>query len=342
MSAARILVTGGLGFIGAALVKGLLRAGHAVRVLDDASRGAHRRLRDVQASIEFMAGDIRDPALVCAALKGMDEVHHLAFVNGTQFFYSAPDLVLDVGVRGMLNVIDGCRTQGVGRLILASSSEVYHDPPRLPADETVPLVVPDPLNPRFSYSGGKIVSELLALNFGRRHFERVIVFRPHNIYGQDMGWEHVVPQFALRLMRGIGDHPSGPLPFPIQGSGQETRAFCHVEDLVAGVLVLRERGEHLGIYHIGTTEEVTIADLAHRMANCFGRAVVLEPGAARPGGPRRRCPDIGKLAALGFAPRLTLAQGLPGTVAWYSDHAHLAPLALSPPTKRDHIPEVTW
>ena len=241
----RILVTGGLGFIGAALVKGLLQKGHAVRVLDDASRGTQRRLADVWASIDFMAGDVRDPAAVSAALKGMDEVHHLAFVNGTQFFYSAPELVLDVGVRGMLNVIDGCRAQGVGRLILASSSEVYHEPLQFPTDETAPLTVPDPLNPRFSYSGGKIASELLALNFGRRDFERVLIFRPHNIYGPDMGWEHVVPQLALRLMRATKD--LNPIPFSIQGSGRESRTFCHVDDLVAGVLALRERGEHLGI-----------------------------------------------------------------------------------------------
>jgi len=319
----RILVTGGLGFIGAALVKGLLQKGHAVRVLDDASRGTQRRLADVWASIDFMAGDVRDPAAVSAALKGMDEVHHLAFVNGTQFFYSAPELVLDVGVRGMLNVIDGCRAQGVGRLILASSSEVYHEPLQFPTDETAPLTVPDPLNPRFSYSGGKIASELLALNFGRRDFERVLIFRPHNIYGPDMGWEHVVPQLALRLMRATKD--LNPIPFSIQGSGRESRTFCHVDDLVAGVLALRERGEHLGIYNIGTTEEITIADLAHRMADWFGRNIVLQPGEAPQGAPSRRCPDIRKLAALGYSPAVTLAQGLPETLGWYADHAHLAP-----------------
>ncbi len=129
----------------------------------------------------------------------MDEVHHLAFVNGTEFFYSAPELVLDVGVKGMINVIDACRAEGVGKLILASSSEVYQTPPHVPTDETAPLVVPDPTNPRYSYGGGKIISELMAINYGRKFFERVLIFRPHNVYGPDMGWEHVVPQFAMRL-----------------------------------------------------------------------------------------------------------------------------------------------
>ena len=92
--------------------------------------------RSVEQDIEFIAGDIRDPAAVTRAVRGMDEVHHLAFVNGTEFFYSAPELVLDVGVKGMINVIDACRSAGVGSLVLASSSEVYQTPPQVPTDET--------------------------------------------------------------------------------------------------------------------------------------------------------------------------------------------------------------
>jgi len=193
-----ILVTGGSGFIGSGLVKALVRAGHRVRVLDDNSRGSPRRLAEVAEDIEFIACDIRDAAAVETAAKGMEEVHHLAFVNGTEFFYNQPDLVLDVGVRGMLNVVDACRKQNIGKLVLASSSEVYQTPPKIPTDESAPLSVPDVLNPRYSYSGGKLISELLAINFGRKHFERVLIFRPHNVYGPDMGFEHVIPQLASR------------------------------------------------------------------------------------------------------------------------------------------------
>ena len=108
----------------------------------------------------------------------MDEVHHLAFVNGTEFFYSQPDLVLDVGVRGMINVIDACRKHNVGTLVLASSSEVYQTPPKIPTDESAPLAVPDALNPRYSYGAGKLISEVMAINFGRKYFERVLIFPP--------------------------------------------------------------------------------------------------------------------------------------------------------------------
>ena len=324
---ARILVTGGSGFIGSALVKALLKDGNAVRVLDDNSRGAPRRLAKVQKDVEFIAGDIRDAAAVHAAAQGMDEVHHLAFVNGTEFFYSAPELVLDVGVKGMVNVIDACRAANVRRLILASSSEVYQTPPEVPTDETAPLIVPDPTNARYSYGGGKIISELMAINYGRKFFERVLIFRPHNVYGPDMGFEHVIPQFALRLKRAASQHTSGKVPFEIQGNGRQTRSFCHVDDLVLGVMVMRAKGEHLGIYHVGTTEEVAIADVARRIAAHAGREIELVSRPAPAGGTERRCPDIGKLSKLGYAPQVPLAKGLPPTVDWYWANESLAPKA---------------
>ena len=324
---ARILVTGGSGFIGSALVKTLVRDGHAVRVLDDNSRGASRRLAEVQSDVEFIGGDIRDAAAVHAAVRGVEEVHHLAFVNGTEFFYSAPELVLEVGVKGMVNVLDACRAANVRRLVLASSSEVYQTPPQVPTDERAPLVVPDPTNARYSYGGGKIISELMAINYGRKSFDRVLIFRPHNVYGPDMGFEHVIPQFALRLKRAAVLHKSGKVPFEIQGDGRQTRSFCHVDDLVRGVMVMRAKGEHLGIYHVGTTEEVTIADVARRIAAHAGREIEFVTGPAPAGGTERRCPDIGKLAKLGYVPQVPLAKGLPPTLDWYWANESLAPKA---------------
>src|SRR3954449_2441563 len=232
MMARKYLVTGGAGFLGAALVRRLVSLGHAVRVLAAGPRGAPRRLADIADRLDYVQGDIRDAETVAAATRGMDSVLHLAAVNGTEFFYSKPELVLSVGVRGMLNVIEACRRNDVGDLVVASSSEVYQTPPTVPTDESAPLVVPDPLNPRYSYGGGKIISELMAINYGRKFFERVLIFRPHNVYGPDMGFEHVIPQFALRLKRAAALHTSGPVPLEIQGDRGKTRSFCHVDDLV--------------------------------------------------------------------------------------------------------------
>ncbi len=321
----RILVTGGSGFIGSGLVKALVTAGNAVRVLDDNSRGRPRRLREVEQDIEFIAGDVRDAQAVAKAAQGMDELHHLAFVNGTEFFYTMPELVLDVGVRGMVNVLDACRKHNVGTLVLASSSEVYQTPPHVPTAEDVPLVVPDVMNPRYSYGAGKLISEVMAVNYGRKFFERVLIFRPHNIYGPDMGWEHVIPQFALRLKKLSQAQAQGPLRFEIQGSGEETRSFCFIDDLVAGVMVMREKGDHLGIYHVGTMEEIAIADLARHMAKLAGREIEPVAGPLQAGGTPRRCPDISKLARLGYKPAVPLDRGLQTTLDWYWRNADLAP-----------------
>ena len=156
----------------------------------------------------------------------------------------------------------------------------------MPTDEAAPLTIPDPLNPRLSYAAGKIISEMMAINHGRKHFERVLIFRPHNVYGPDMGFDHVIPQFAVRLKRAVGGgHAAGVVTFPIQGNGGETRSFCHIDDLVRGVMVMLDKGEHLGIYHIGTTEEITIADLAQRMAAIAGCEIRLAPSAAPLGSP---------------------------------------------------------
>lgn len=319
--AKKYLVTGGSGFIGSALVKRLLAGGDSVRVLDDLSRGRPRRLKEVEDRIEFVQGDVRDAARTAEAARGVDSILHLAFVNGTEFFYTKPDLVLDVGVKGMISVIEAARAHAIPELVLASSSEVYQSPAKVPTDETAALMIPDPHNPRYSYGAGKIISEMLALHQAGRFMKRVLIFRPHNVYGPDMGGEHVLPQFALRMKGLAAAAPSGPLDFKIHGTGKETRSFIEIGDFAEGLALLLERGEHLGIYHIGTRDEVTIADLARRVAACFDREIRLVHDLnAAPGGTLRRCPDIRKMESLGFRPRVTLDEGIPRLVRWYVEH----------------------
>jgi nucleoside-diphosphate-sugar epimerase len=320
MSKKKYLVTGGTGFIGSALVHRLVEEGHAVRVLDDDSRGSAGRLEDIRGRFEFVPADIRDSAAVARAAEGVDSIIHLAFVNGTEFFYTKPELVLDVGVRGMLSVLDACRSRGIGELVLASSSEVYQSPPEVPTAEDAPLSIPDPLNPRYSYAGGKLISELMAVNYGRTGFQRVLIFRPHNVYGPDMGREHVLPQFAVRMKQLCRECPQGEVPFPIQGTGRETRSFIYIDDFTSGLMAVLEKGAHLNIYHIGTEEERTIAEAAQCVAECFGRAIRILPGAEAKGGTARRCPAIGKLRALGFSPRWTFREGVARLVNWYDTH----------------------
>jgi nucleoside-diphosphate-sugar epimerase len=322
----KYLVTGGTGFIGSAIVRRLVQEGHTVRVMDNNLRGVPERLADVATRIELLNGDIREAAAVADACRGMDCVLHLAYLNGTEYFYTHPDLVLEIGVKGMLNVLDGCQAHGVRRLVLASSSEAYQTPPTIPTPEDVPLVVPDVLNPRYSYGGGKIISELLVFAYAK-HFDWVTVFRPHNVYGPDMGWQHVLPQFCVRMKDATDATPApAPVPFPIQGDGTETRAFVYIDDFTDGLMCILNRGEHRNVYHIGTQEEVSIGHIAERLGRVgFNREVLLHPGEAPKGAVNRRCPDITKLRSLGYEPNITLDEGLRRTAEWYTANRHLKP-----------------
>jgi nucleoside-diphosphate-sugar epimerase len=319
------LVSGASGFIGSALVRALLKNGNNVRALDNESRGSRHRLRDVEAQIEWIEGDVRDASTVARAVQGVDAVCHLAAINGTEFFYSKPELVLEVAVKGMLNVLDACIAHGVGELFVASSSEVYQTPAKVPTDETAALSIPDPLNPRYSYAGGKIISELLTLNYGRNKLRRAVIFRPHNVYGPDMGWEHVIPQLTLRMRQLCADR-EGTIILPIEGSGDETRAFIFIEDVIAGLLKIIEKGEHLAIYNVGTEEEMSIKQLAEEIARFFGRDVRIAPGKLKPGGTLRRCPNIKRLRALGYEPQVSIKDGLAATIPWYLNNADKRPV----------------
>ncbi len=318
------LITGGSGFLGSALVRALVGRGANVRSIDNDSRGSKDRLADLSSEVEFITADIRDADAVKKAAQGIDCVCHLAFINGTEFFYTKPDLVLDVAVRGMINVLDACDQYNVRELVVASSSEVYQTPPQIPTDETAPLSIPDPLNPRYSYAAGKIISEIMAINYARKRLDRMMIFRPHNVYGPDMGWEHVVPQFILRMKELCARH-EGTIRFPIQGSGQQTRAFVYIEDLTDGLMKVIESGEHMQIYHIGTAEEMTIANVAKAVGAHFGREIEVVPGNFAKGGASRRCPDISKLKAIGYEPRHSFRDGLRVTARWYDENAQLQP-----------------
>ena len=313
----RYLVTGGTGFIGSALVRKLYQSGAKVRVLDSGLRSSVESLEDILADIDVIQGDVRDTGTVFKALKDIDCVFHLAALNGTHSFYKNPGLVLDIGVKGILNVIDGCKQLGVKNLFVASSSEVYQTPPMIPTDETAPLQIPDVLNPRYSYGGSKILSELLAIHQGSTAFDRVIIFRPHNVYGTNMGMGHVIPQFIDRALKSLSQHPTGQVPFSMQGDGSQTRAFTHIDDMIDGLMTLLEKGKHLEIYHIGNPEEITMHQLADKIFNQLGRKPEYQFSPLPEGSTMRRCPDISKIKNLGFLPKVNIDTGLKAVIDWH-------------------------
>lgn len=305
----KILVTGGLGFIGRGLTEALAAGGHEVWALDNGWRSD----AEAPAGVQPINADVRDASAVSDAVAGKEVVVHLAAIQGTANFYEMPELVLDVNVRGVLNVADACATRGVRRLVFSSSSEVYGVPEQFPTPESAALIVPDPLNPRWSYGGSKIVGELAVANIARhRNFEFTIL-RYHNVYGPQMGWDHVIPQFIRRLELGE--------VFTVQGDGHQRRAFCFVADAVsatvAAVLAPEAAG---GIFNIGNpAEEASVNDLIALLSRVSGKPIepLYESFAGE--GTRRRLPDIARARdILGFEPHVTLEDGLRRTYDWYA------------------------
>ena len=304
------LVTGGTGFIGSALTRSLLERGFNVRVLDDNSRGSFRRLTDVLGSLDIREGDIRDSNLVSKTMVGVDSVVHLAYINGTINFYERPREVLDVAILGMKNVLDAMRENNVQELYLASSSEVYQYPDVFPTPETVPMVVPDPFNPRYSYGLGKIVQEFMSIH-ADTFLKRLAIFRPHNIYGPDMGFQHVIPELCAKIVAEKSN------VVELKGDGSQSRSFCHISDFVQGFGLLLTAEFEREIFNLGTREEVTISHLARTIASSLGREIEFVTTIAPQGETNRRTPDISKIEGLGYSPSMSLQAGVSEYCNWY-------------------------
>lgn len=314
----KILITGGTGFLGNSLTRKLVKEGYEVSVFDNDSRGKKSRLNDIKKDFEFINGDIRDSVAVTKSLKNKDIVFHLAYINGTEFFYSKPDLVLEVAVKGTMNIIDGAVKNGIQEFFFASSSEVYNQPKKIPTDEKAELLVPDPLNSRFSYSGGKIIGELLSINYGKKYFNRTVIFRPHNVFGPDMGNEHAIPQMIKR-MNELKNKKGPRFDFPIQGTGRETRAYIYIDDFVAGLNLILKKGKNLEIYNIGTETETSSRTLAGKISKILDCKIKVILGKNLEGSTTRRVPEISKIKKIGFNPKISLDEGLKETINWYVD-----------------------
>lgn len=315
----KVLVTGGCGFIGSALVKSLVKNGQQVVVLDNCSRGNASRLSEVLKEIEFLQGDIRNFDDVSKACKGVSRIHHLAYINGTENFYKKPDLVLDVAAAGITNLYNICKTNKIDEFYLASTSEVYQTPENFPANENERLIVPDVMNSRYSYGGGKILCELIAIHCIKKLVKKLIIYRPHNVYGIDMGNEHVIPQFFTRMKELANKYGiSKKFDFPIQGTGEETRAFIYISDFIKAIELLIKKGKNGEIYHIGNSEEISIKELAMIVSLNLQFDVAIKPGLLKSGSTLRRVPDISKISDLGYLQTIPIKEGISRLKQWYS------------------------
>ena len=222
-----------------------------------------------------------------------------------------PEIILDVAVKGLVNILDGCIKYKIKELYLASSSEVYQTPSKIPTDENESLKVPNVFNPRYSYGGGKILTELMGVHYGKKYFKKLIIFRPHNVYGPDMGNEHVIPEIIRKFKNLKGKN------LKIQGSGNEIRSFIYIDDFVQAFNLLLKKGKHLEIYNIGTTDKIKIKKLVLKISNILKKKIILKKTSLRIGGTKKRLPDITKLRKLGFKQKVKIDQGLKKSIDFY-------------------------
>lgn len=304
-----VLVTGGAGFLGSALTEKLLLKKKKVTVFDNLFRGKRNNFE--KNNVNFIYGDICDKNDVTNAVRDIDTIFHFAAIQGTKNFYEIPHTVLKVNVEGTINILNAAINSSVKRVVFASSSEVYGNPMYFPTDEEHPLIIPQIRNPRYSYAASKIIGESLCLNYARIYGLDIIILRPHNIYGPRMGFDHVIPEFIMRILNNE--------PFTIQGSGNNTRSFCFISDAIECILLAVSKKTIVNeIFNIGNPEEITINSLASLLIGLTGVSIKPTHIVAPEGGTSRRFPDISKAKnILGYEPRVPLSEGLSKTFNWY-------------------------
>ena len=300
-------------------MKELVRKGESVVVLDNNYRGLETNLSEVKNQITLIEGDIRNPEVTAKSLKDIETVFHLAFINGTENFYSDPDLVIEVGLKGTLNILDSMKNSNVKNFIYASSSEVYQTPLIVPTNENELCKVPDVKNARYSYGSSKLMGEIMTLHYLKKYNLNKKIFRPHNIYGPNMGWGHVVPQIMKKIAQASNYFSNTEATIEIQGTGKETRSFCYIDDAVQGIILIAKNGIDGEIYNIGSDKEISIGNFIMNIGNILGIKLNLNYGKIRLGGTERRCPDIKKISNIGFKNIYNLSEGLETTINWYRD-----------------------
>jgi len=315
----RVLLTGAAGFIGLRVLDALVNDGHTIVAVDDHSRGVqdsdYKHLVS-NPCVDHLVLNLVERESWNSLVGHFDRVIHLAAINGTKHFYDRPLDVMSVNTRTVANLIDWHReTKSTARIVFTSSSEVYAGVSniRIPTPESVPVGVNNIENPRWSYAISKIAGEALIRGYHSQYDATFTIIRPHNVYGPRMGKDHVIPEFIQRI-------ESNETPFKIFG-GNNTRAFCFVDDFVDGLIRVTKctQTENITINLGNNYEEISIEDLATRLFALAGVSPPIKVESAPLGSALRRCPDLSIAKDLiGFSPTTSLNEGLRITYNWYT------------------------
>lgn len=304
-----VCVTGGAGFIGSHLVSALVARGDTVRVFDNLTTGRRENLEQVAQHCAFIAGDVLDSSAVDAAVAGADLVFHLAALPSVPLSLEQPLQVHAACATGTLAVLHAARRAKVRRLIYAGSSSAYGERHAGAQQETQR---PQPLSP---YAAAKLAGEAYCEAFWHSFRFPTVVLRLFNVYGERQDpsgpYSAVIPRFVVRLLRGE--------PLPVFGDGRQTRDFCHVADVVAAMLQAAELPEAAGqTFNVAQGRPTSLLELIEQLGQVFGVTPTVDHQPTRPGDIHDSYADLTHTrTGLRFEPRVSLAEGLLRTAAYY-------------------------
>jgi UDP-glucose 4-epimerase len=285
---------------------GLLAQGNRVRVLDDLSSGQVHNLGG--SNIEFIQGDVRDPAVLAETMEGVRWVFHQAAMVSVPASLDDPLGCYEVNLNGTLQVLWAAYQAGVQRVILASSAAVY-------GEASVPVEEESPKRPHSPYASSKLAMEQAAQLFTQAYGLPTVCLRYFNVYGPrqrpDSPYAAVIPAFIEAMLQGR--------PATIHGEGNQSRDFVYIGDVVRANLLAAERAEAVGgVYNIGSGASVTIRELAGFLHQLFPQAPAPVHGPSREGDIHFSRAVLNRASeALGYRPEVDMQAGLRSTVEWF-------------------------
>lgn len=304
-----ILITGAAGFIGSHLARTLLERGHRVTGFDNFHSGQRRHIEALSQlkGFSFIEQDIVAPV----ELPAYDEIYNLACPASPPHYQQDPIRTMMISVMGSFHMLEHAVRTGA-RVLQASTSEIYGDPERHPQPERYFGNV-NPIGPRACYDEGKRAAETLFFDFHRQHKVDIKVARIFNTYGPHMRADdgRVVSNFINQAIKGE--------PITLYGDGQQTRSFCYVDDMVAGLIALMESETGVtGPVNLGNPDEFTMEELAEKIIELTGSESSLSYKPLPADDPKQRQPEIALAKKLlGWEPKIKLDRGLSKTIEYF-------------------------
>ncbi len=306
---ARCLVTGGAGFIGSHIVRGLLNAGHSVRVLDNLCTGHRNNLEEVSDRIEFVEGDITDPIACKEALSGVERVFHQAALASVPLSLERPLDTHSACATGTLNMLNESVKAKVRKFVYAASSSAYGDQPTSSKRESD---LPMPLSP---YAVAKLCGEFYCQSFFHSFGLETVGLRYFNVFGPrqdpDSPYSAVIPIFVSRILSGQSAI--------VYGDGLQSRDFTFVSNVVHGNLLAAERPNIGGrVFNLADGRQTTLNQLLKLLGQMLGIAPKVDYQPVRVGDVRESLADISLARRLlGYEPKFNLEEGLKQTIEYY-------------------------